>query len=369
MNVSRSGPSLRIGGRGAGVTVGGRSRLRTTVGIPGTGIYYSKTAGGGRRVRRRAAPLRSTYSTPEATTSYKGCLYALGILILVIATIVTYGLALIPVAVGVGVWVWYRRRQPDSIAQRIIKQAQSAGPAEAVGLFNQALEVDPHGLKTLQACASWFSEHQCYQDGAEAYAGILHLHNDLIAERRYVACLLGAGRVEEAIPRLEHMRALSTPGDSLEVAVLAELATAYLLKGQTGQALAFIDLAPLKKRNLDTHLQLCLYLRGVGRFLGGDHRHAIADLERLYAVNPSFPDLMASKTAMEGETFTFAPAKPFPDWYPIDHREAVLASESETEGDKTASLPADSPQYADANVVRVDADLVPPPAPPARSNV
>jgi len=45
----------RIGGRGAGVTVGGRSHLRATAGIPGSGIYYTKTSGGGRRVRRSAA--------------------------------------------------------------------------------------------------------------------------------------------------------------------------------------------------------------------------------------------------------------------------------------------------------------------------
>jgi tetratricopeptide (TPR) repeat protein len=289
-------------------------------------------------------------------------------------SIATYGLVLIPAAIGVGAWVWYRRRQPDSIAQRILKQAQLAQPVDAVGLFNQALEVDPHGLKTLSAAASWFSQNQCYQDAAEAYAGILHLgsalYADLSAERKYVACLLGAGRVDEAIPRLEHMRALSTAGDSLEVAVLAELATAYLQKGQTSQAMAFIDLAPLQKRNLDTPLQLCLYLRGVGRYLDGDHRRAIADLERLYAVNPTFPDLIASKAAMESGTFVFESARPYPSWYPIEHREEVLASESEGGGDDpkmaaltSASLPPDSAEDAEAQVAQIDSDLITPPVP------
>lgn len=369
LNLSRSGPSLRIGGRGAGVTLGGRSHLRTTVGIPGTGIYYTKTAGGGRRVRRRAAPLRSSYSTSGTTTNYKGCLYALGILVLLVATIVTYGLVLIPLAIGVGVWVWYRRRQPDSIAQRIIKQVPLAGQAEAVGLLNQALEVDPHGLKTLRACASWFSEHKCYQDAAEAYAGILHVRNDLSAERMYVACLLGAGRADEAIPRLEHIRSMSSPGDSLEVATLAELASAYFLKGETGQAMAFIGLAPLQKRNLDSPLQLCLYLRGVGKYLEGDRRHAIADLERLYAVNPAFPDVMADKTAMEGGTFAFAPAKPYPDWYPLDHRETVLASESQADDATTlatqSALSVPETQDLAPKVGLVDSNLVPTPAPSA----
>jgi tetratricopeptide (TPR) repeat protein len=361
LNLSRSVPSLRIGGRGAGVTLGGRSRVRTTVGIPGTGLYYSKTASGGRRVRRRSAPLRSTYSTTQTPTNYKGCLYALGILTLVVATIASYGLVLIPAAIGVGAWVWYRYKQPESISQRIIKRAQLAEPAEAVGLFNQALNVDPHGLKTLRAAASWFSQHQCYQDAAESYAGIVHLQDDLRAERMYVACLLSAGRVDEAIPRLEHIRALSTPGDSLESEVLSELASAYLLKGETSQAMAFIDLAPLKKRNLDAPLQMCLYLRGVGRYVAGDRRRAIADLERLYAANPSFPDLNATKAAMEDGKYVFAPAKPYPDWYPIDHRDAVLPSESEIPADEYPL--AGSTQEATAKSIVVDSALVSPSTP------
>jgi hypothetical protein len=370
LNLSRSGPSLRLGGRGAGVTLGGRSGVRTTVGIPGTGIYYTKTAGGGRRVRRRAAPLRSTYSTPQTSTDYKGCLYVIGILVLLGATIASYGLVLIPVAIGVAGWIWFRRRRPDSIAQRILKQAQSSGPAEAVGLFNQALEVDPHGLKTLQACARWFSEHKCYQDAAEAYAGILHLHNDISAERMYVACLLGAGRVDEAIPRLEHIRAITPAGDSMEAAVLAELASAYLLKGQTSQAMAFIDLAPLRKRNLDIPLQMCLYLRGVGRYLDGDRRQAIADLERLYAVNPAYPDLISEKAAMKDGTFIFAPAEPYPAWYPVDHRETVLASEPQIDEHAASSatqdvapLPADPTQDAATAVALIDSAVIPASAP------
>lgn len=325
LNLSRSGPSLRFGGRGAGVTIGGRRRLRATVGIPGSGVYYTKTASGGRRVRRRAAPIRSTYIGPASATSYKGCLYALGVLVLLALAVVTYGLILIPAAIGVGAWIWYRRRQPDSLATRIIKQAVVAEPASAVDLLNQALEIDPHGLKTLRACAGWFTDHQCYQDAAEAYAGILHVQADWQAERRYVACLLSAGRADEAIPRLEHMRT-NPLGETIEGEVLSELATAYLIKNEPGQALAFVNLAPLQKRTLELALQSCLYLRAVGRYLTGDRRLGIADLERLYAINPSFPEVMASKSAMESGDFSFAPPKPYPDWYPTSNRDGAIAS-------------------------------------------
>lgn len=44
VNLSTSGPSLSVGVRGAHVTVGPRG-IRKTVGIPGTGIYYTSSAG------------------------------------------------------------------------------------------------------------------------------------------------------------------------------------------------------------------------------------------------------------------------------------------------------------------------------------
>ncbi len=44
VNLSKSGPSLSVGVRGAHGTVG-RTGVRKTVGIPGTGIYYTSYNG------------------------------------------------------------------------------------------------------------------------------------------------------------------------------------------------------------------------------------------------------------------------------------------------------------------------------------
>ena len=366
LNLSRSGPSLRIGPRGAGITVGGRRGLRATVGVPGTGIYYTKTAGGHRRVRRTAAPLHTSYSGPATATSYKGCLYAIGVIVLLVLAIVTYGLILIPVAIGIGFWIWYRRRQPDSIAGRILKQALAAPPPAAVHLLNEAIEADPQGPKTLRACATWFYDHQCWQDAAEAYAGLLHAQSDWESERRYVTCLLAANRPDEAIPRLEHLRSTSPADDYVQAALLGQLATAYLLKGDLGQATAFIDLAPLQKRNLDAALQGCLYLRATVRYLSGDRRRAIADLERLFAVNPAMPGVTDSKAAMQAGTFKFSEPNPYPDWYPADQRESGLPSESAEQHeltpphiesvDKEPSPVAQAPSPADAVPVQAPND-------------
>lgn len=61
LNMSRSGPSLTFGARGAHMTVSRRAITRT-VGIPGTGVFYTSRSGhhtgvhsGHRQVARAAA--------------------------------------------------------------------------------------------------------------------------------------------------------------------------------------------------------------------------------------------------------------------------------------------------------------------------
>jgi hypothetical protein len=44
VNLSKSGPSLSVGVRGAHVTLGPRG-IRRTVGIPGSGLYYTSHTG------------------------------------------------------------------------------------------------------------------------------------------------------------------------------------------------------------------------------------------------------------------------------------------------------------------------------------
>ena len=53
MNLSKSGPSFSLGVRGAHVTMGRRG-VRKTVGIPGTGIFY--TSRGGHHTGVHSAP-------------------------------------------------------------------------------------------------------------------------------------------------------------------------------------------------------------------------------------------------------------------------------------------------------------------------
>lgn len=45
LNLGKRSASVSIGGRGAHVTLGGPQSARTTLGIPGTGLSYTETAG------------------------------------------------------------------------------------------------------------------------------------------------------------------------------------------------------------------------------------------------------------------------------------------------------------------------------------
>jgi len=45
VNLSRSGPSVSLGIRGAHVTYGPKTGITKTVGIPGSGIFYTSRSG------------------------------------------------------------------------------------------------------------------------------------------------------------------------------------------------------------------------------------------------------------------------------------------------------------------------------------
>jgi uncharacterized protein DUF4236 len=58
LNVSKSGPSLSLGVRGAHVTVGPRGITRT-VGVPGSGVFYTSRNG-------RHTGVHSAHARPAA---------------------------------------------------------------------------------------------------------------------------------------------------------------------------------------------------------------------------------------------------------------------------------------------------------------
>ena len=95
INLSKSGASLSVGGRGAAVNLGRRG-LRGTVGLPGTGLSYSESAPWHRRVARRAGGLAAN---PTPVRGWP----IIGWLILIVAVVA--------IVWALGRWP-RRRRQP-----------------------------------------------------------------------------------------------------------------------------------------------------------------------------------------------------------------------------------------------------------------
>jgi hypothetical protein len=89
VNFSKSGPSLTVGMRGAHVTMG-RTGVRRTVGIPGTGIYY--TSHSGYHSGAHSAHVDEPISEQQQSTAH-----AIGQFIFVVVVIgaIAFGIALI----------------------------------------------------------------------------------------------------------------------------------------------------------------------------------------------------------------------------------------------------------------------------------
>jgi len=93
VNLSKSGPSLTVGVRGAHVTVG-RTGIRRTVGIPGTGIYYTSHSGyhSGAHSAHVEEPISDAQqSTAHNVAQFIFVVFIVGAFALLIALVVALG--------------------------------------------------------------------------------------------------------------------------------------------------------------------------------------------------------------------------------------------------------------------------------------
>jgi hypothetical protein len=341
LNLSKRGMSTSFGRRGYHVTLG-HGHVRSSVGIPGTGMYWTSVSGAGRRqtrqvsrrpVRRAPPPAYRVPATPEQNRRTAiTCLVLIGIGIAGVLTVMTAGIALVPIGLGlvlfVALWRRHRNRQSGYLAQQLIKKAMaSSDRAAAVALLHEALDTDPDGKGTLLACANWFYDWQCWADAADSYAGYLHIESTPYYEIRHAQSLVGAGHLDEAATELAHLRVTSLV-ESDQAFVLSQLALTFALKGDPGQGLAFANEAGFQKHVLSSGAQRCLMMRGSCRYLIGQKAKGIEDMERLYAITSS-AEVLEMKTRMESGTFQVDVPKPYPDWYPskVELREGPVVEE------------------------------------------
>jgi hypothetical protein len=90
INLSKSGLSASAGVRGAHVTLGPRG-VRRTVGIPGTGIYYTENSSLSGSSRKRRSSTRPTDNEAhELVSSLQSCLTTV-IAIVIVGAIILLG--------------------------------------------------------------------------------------------------------------------------------------------------------------------------------------------------------------------------------------------------------------------------------------
>lgn len=126
INVSKSGLSTSLGPRGAKVTLG-HGRIRKTVGLPGTGVYYTST-----EELSSPSPSPSAGSTGAPSTSSGGLswIWAIG--------------AVVIVAIAVA----------SCLGNQDASPTPSAPPAAALGLIGQPSPTVVRPASTLSAVAS-----------------------------------------------------------------------------------------------------------------------------------------------------------------------------------------------------------------------
>lgn len=303
LNVSKSGPSLSFGPRGMHYTVGRRGR-RFTAGIPGTGVYYTSYSRSHARSAAKAARMThaTAFSPRPPTTSRREPLLpaykvALGILLLWIPPL---GLTLLIIGLR-------QRHEPLWVARSLVARARRT-PAQAAELLEKARALQPGSPEVLAPLAELQYTQKAWVQSAHSFDEYLDkAPTDWVAVTHCGMAYFNAGGYASAIARFVTLREVAPLAPDSHASVTAHLALAYLHQGDAPQAEALAKGENLRQRMLGDGGQQCLFVRAIARYVAGEHSAAIADLDRLYAMNPLFSDLSETKNAMQAGTFTFIP--------------------------------------------------------------
>jgi Flp pilus assembly protein TadD len=304
VNFSKSLPSVSVGVRGAHVTVG-HKRRRATVGIPGTGLFYTKYSHQHARAAGRGRPLTHTRTqgTPGPSVSdlfHKppGAKIGYGLVFTVLVIGAPLGLPLLITGL---VQLFSKRWR----ARALIAQASKDQNAEAAKahLDQAAAKLPPNDPEVLAPLAAWNADQHNFAAAADLYGRyITSAQNDVAARGQYARCLLLSGHPDAAIAQFLKIRPVLMDVEG-QASITTFLAIAQLTKGDANQALAILKEAPLQRHALGIGLQQCLQYRGVAQYFAGNTTRAVADLERLYAVNPLYPEIAEDKAAMLAGAF------------------------------------------------------------------
>jgi len=300
LNLSKSGPSVSFGGRGFHYTVG-HHRRRSTVGIPGTGVSYTTYSHRQARGNRRASVAHSQTPGSGAVLAQlwqKPPLAKIGYGLIYTVLIITSPIGVPLLLTGI-----IQLFLPAWRARALIDRAQHKDGAEAKALLDRASLLHPGSSEVTVAYAQWYFDQQQWDQAVVNYAEYLKVApDDWIARGHWAQALLNAGHWDEAITALQSMRQAPLDDDA-RASVGAHLALAFLHKNDAPQGLEIAKAENLRAQHLGPGQLQCLFTRALASYLCGQRAKAIADLDRLYATDPSFGGLAETKAAMQAGTY------------------------------------------------------------------
>ena len=299
LNLNKRGPSIRVGPKGVGATVGPRS-ARVSAGIPGTGFYAYKQVGyaGGRRSTSVAQVDPSGPPIPRGER-FPGGWAALSAVLTFFAIVAgaasSAGFAVFSLLTAAGcAFAMYRRmRSPAYRCATLLRQAGKATGDEVGRLLGLARRADPSSIVAIQASAYYLLT---YRDDpksaiAEFEAALKLQPTNPESTTGLAAAHQASGDHAAAISLLEPWLSSIDPDTAAGQRVLGLLSESLLDEGDPMRALEVVKRAPLRRRNLDPWLMYCLVMRGRCSLAIGRKSDARRDFDRLYAIDPEFPDL------------------------------------------------------------------------------
>ena len=206
---------------------------------------------------------------------------------------------LILVAVGL-----VQRREPIWRIRSLIHQAKHH-PETAENALQQALAIDPENPEALAASAQHAFEQQDWQQAAMQYETYLgKAPSDWRAEAHLAASYLNVDDPDRAIPHFQNVRAVPDLTEESRLTLTNGLAAAFLRKADGGQALEILKTLPLQRHSLDQPLEQSLFLRAVSHYQLHQTSEAMRDLDRLYALDPNYPNLQQVKDQVQAGTYS-----------------------------------------------------------------
>jgi tetratricopeptide (TPR) repeat protein len=309
LNLSKSGLSTSFGPRGLHYTVG-HGRRRATVGIPGTGVSYttysSAHARAAHQTRTTPRPAAAGRATPAGQPRTTG-LAALAALTPPQKVVWGIVYTLLVITSPIGLWLlvaglWQLHVPTWKIRTYVHRAARR--PREAAELLGRAQAIDPHSAEVLGPLAELKRAQGDRAAALQLYREYCaKAPDDWLARGNCATVALQCNQVDEAIADLVALRQSAPTTDDSTGSVVAHLAYAYLCKEDPQQAVSLVESVKARSGALGPGSQQCLFYHAVARYMLGNTDRALADLDRLYAVNPRYDGLQAVKDAMREQSY------------------------------------------------------------------